>query len=395
VGFQEKRLDLVMLSNFERSGGGMETWAAGFIPSLLQACTQLKLCVYGMVPPGRQQQTGQILLDLPAPLAARVASRYFPVIWPGIPWFFSVFFQARRHDYPEAEEAPEWVLAVGGLFELLIVLFVPRWRGSKRAIWLRTIFFNEKAKRVPRILLPLLPLLRRCEAWLLGKVDVVLANGEDIASHYGKYGLRVQVIRNGVDVQKWVLPEPRLQDPLRVAFIGRLAAAKGIREYLQMIRQLAGTSGWDSFRFSVIGEGPLAEEVRVLESQALLDFSGPVDNAELPAMLENYDICVALTLASETGGGGGTSNALLEQMSAQRVIVAWDNVIFRQLLDPDNACLVPQGDIEGLVSALLDLAGDRPAALARARRGREKMGEFSLEKQLTKFRGVLASGGGR
>jgi glycosyltransferase involved in cell wall biosynthesis len=115
----------------------------------------------------------------------------------------------------------------------------------------------------------------------------------------------------------------------------------------------------------------------------------------MPQVLSEMHICVALTYvrgeADDFSGGGGVSNALLEQMAAGRIIVAWDNAAFRQVLDERSAFLAPQGDREALLDALTQIHADPRAAEEKARTAAEIARGYSFESHLDRF----ASAAGR
>ena len=149
----------------------------------------------------------------------------------------------------------------------------------------------------------------------------------------------------------------------------------------------------DKFEFHVVGaEGPGEAEVKAAAEQGLVIYHGMVANAALPALLGHFDACVALTRVSRNKGGGGTSNALMEQMAAGRVIVAWDNVIFRQVLNESTAYLVAQDDIEALAAAIRRISQAPTQARSKAAAAQSAVAEHSLDRQLDRFLTIL---GGR
>ena len=379
-------IDLVMLSKFGRADGGRETWAYNFIPLLLESNKNLSLTIYGFSIDNKSDKREELLSVFNNCDRERVKLHFFPVKWPRIPLFFSMFYQLRKHVRGPDDNCTQMVLGVGGLFEMLMLLYTRKYNKSKKILWLRSIFFNEKADRAPSWLLPF---LRRVESLFLKKADVLFANGDDIACHYKRYGLNAHVIKNGVDIQKWAIPKPVLGPQIKVAFIGRLTKVKGIEEFLQMVEMVKCGVEASRFDFHVVGKGPYSDLVETLERQGMLSSHGEIDNNDLPQLLKDFDVCVALTMASSTGGGGGTSNALMEQMAAGRVIVAWDNVIFSQLLNDENAYLTPQGDPQGLIDAISDIAENKDRAHSRAVAGKALMSEYSIETQLVKFQNIL------
>lgn len=117
-----------------------------------------------------------------------------------------------------------------------------------------------------------------------------------------------------------------------------------------------------------------------------------MQNAALPGILPSIDVCVALT---RSDGGGGTSNAMLEQMAAGRVMLAWDNVIFRQWLHHENAFLAPQGDVDGLEACLAAISRDRAEALRRAGNGPVSVADHGVDTMMRKFDETVRSALGR
>lgn len=375
----DRHIDLVMLSRFGRSDGGMETWAYGFIPSLLRSDKKNFLHVYGIEEKGQQNNVKQLLSAIDSDSRDRFQVTLYPCKKSRIPYFFQMFLQMKRAKF---FDCPEIVLGVGGVFELLLLIFIKKYKKSKKILWLRTIFFNEKANRMPSFLLPI---LRRLEFFLLKKIDILIANGKDIADYYAKYGLNVTVIHNGIDITKWEGALPLLQPPISVAYIGRLAKVKGICEFLEAVRIIKSGSMAANFVFHVLGTGPFEKEAQVLASEQKLIYYGLVANNELPNMMAQFDVCVALTWAAEVDGGGGTSNALLEQMASGRVIVAWDNVIFRQVLNEDSGYLIKQGDAKAMVDAFYQILDDAMLAKSKAIAAKRIIANYSLEAQINKF----------
>lgn len=382
---QERRLEVILLSKLGKNDGGRETWVYNFLPRLLETHEDLRLTLCGFHPEGAADPTPDLREAFRGSLE-RFEVRLLPIRANRIPAFFqmlwAVWISSRR-----PKPAPHAVLGVGGLFEFLLILG-GAYRGSQKLIWLRTIFFNEKAGRFPQWSVPL---LRKVEAMLLRRAHVTLANGDDIAEDYRARGVDVTVIKNGVDVRRWDRGALPAAPPLHVAFIGRLAKIKGVEEFLESVERIKTSDRADEIVFHVVGEQSEKTKLPSLAERGFLQVHGPVDNEVLPSLLEGIHVCVALTWARSVGGGGGTSNALLEQMAAGKLIVAWDNVIFRQVLDERSAYLVEQGDVDGLSAAFLEIARDLRAASVRASEARRAVLEFSMENQVEKFYRVLSS----
>lgn len=380
------RVELIMMSNFDPSAGGRETWAYNFIPALLASDPSLQLTIYGMRPENGEDNTKLLFEAIGRENSSRLELVFFDVTRRHLPYFFSMLAQLTQHASTRPAAPPDFTLGIGSVCELLMMLPSARFRRSRKIVWLRTILFNEKAERLSA---PLLRLARRAERLLLAHANVLLANGDDITAHYAQYGLVSHVIKNGVDSHKWAMAPPVLGETINVGYIGRLSKVKGIETFLSLAREVKRSPDAARFAFHIIGDGQYSGVAAAQQAEGINVCHGPIDNAQMPSAVARLDVCVALTFASATLGGGGTSNALMEQMAAGRVIVAWDNIIFRQLLDETNSYLVAQGDVAGLSQALREIAEDPAAALTRAEAARSTIANYSIEAQVAKFRDVL------
>lgn len=362
------RITMLMISNFGPADGGRETWAYSFIPRLLERWPGVGLDIVGLNRAGEPDNSERLTRIAPDRIRAsfiRSARKRYPTL--------TVLAKATG-----LRGRADLVIGVGSVVELIVILLSPGLRKARRILWLRTIWVDEKSARLPK---RLHALLRRLEVAILRRADLLIANGEDTAAYYRARGLPVTAIANGVDVDRWRCAPPTIAKPLKVAFIGRLAAEKGMREFVALVGEVSGTE----FEFHIIGDGPFADDARALEQAELAHVHGPVRNEHLPVMLRGFDACVALTRKSADGGGGGVSNALLEQMAAGRIILAWDNEIFRQLLDDTNAYLVPQGDVAAMEQALRSIVANPDEARAKALKAQETAKGYSFEAHIEKF----------
>lgn len=371
-----------MLSNFGRADGGRETWAYNFIPRLLERYPDLRLNIYGLRVDGEPDNRETVLSSVPRAQRGRLSVEFVRSKadrWPNALAYWNGVSKLSRDKPP-----PAFVLAVGSWVELRAALLTPAFRPAGKLVWLRSIFADEKAHRYPAALRPW---LKRIERAVLKRADVIIANGEDTAEHYRKFGLKVQVIPNGVDLDRWRVDPPPLEGPLNVAYVGRLAPVKGIDDFLEVARR-AKERGLDWLEFHVIGEGPR------VPSEGLVHYHGPVPNEEMPRLLSKMHACVALTYVRGSGdrfsGGAGVSNALLEQMAASRVMIAWDNAAFRQVLDESSAYLIQQGDQAALLDALERMHSNPAEAKEYAANAAVVAQGYSFDQHLDRFQSAAA-----
>lgn len=372
-----------MLSNFGRADGGRETWAYNFIPRLLDRYPSVRLSIFGLRVDGQPDNRETLLSSLPEDQRSRVTVDFVRAKADRWPNAFSFWRGLRK--LAQTRPVPAFVVAVGSWVELRAVLRSRRFRSSGKIVWLRSIFADEKAHRYPAFLRPL---LQRTELRVLRNADLIIANGEDTAGHYRKLGLPVRVIPNGVDLSRWRMEPPELSPPLKIAYVGRLAPVKGIDDFIDVART-AAEQGLDWLEFHVIGEGPALPAVREAEARGYLHCHGPVANQQMPALLSQMHVCVALTYVrggdDRSSGGAGVSNALLEQMAAGRIIVARDNAAFRQVLDDDCAYLIAQGERAALLEALRAIHSDPAAARARAAKAAMVAEDYGFDRHMDRF----------
>lgn len=380
------KIDLIMISKFGRNDGGTETWFYNFFPALLLD-RSIKLTIYGYRCEGDEDNTATI-----KKLESSGIHQFNPYFIKGkknrIPNFFYMFRGLRKHLKKNNQKPPNITIAVG-IFELIMMLTNQRFKNGLRIVWLRSIFLNEKSERIPKIFTGI---GKKILCFLLKKTDVILANGDDIKKYYEELGLQVKVIKNGVNSIKWSMPPPELIGKIKVAYVGRLSKIKGIESYFELIKKIKESSVANKFEFHIVGDSnSYSSKVAVYEKKDWIKFHGNIENEILPTFLKDIDVCVAFTYSSNDGGGGGTSNALMEQMSAAKIIIAWDNAIFRQLLDNENAFLVKQHSISGLCKALQDIYENQDQAIRKGIEGKKTIVPYTIEAQIDKFKTLIAN----
>jgi len=377
-------IDLIMLSKFGKNDGGRETWAYNFLPALIHD-KKIKLNIFGYRL-NTDEDNSNLLKQLD------ISNNINPIIITGkknkFPKFISMLLKLKYFLKKFDKPKPNYTIAMG-IFELIMILFNKRFSNSIRVVWLRSIFLNEKSYRIPNFLIKL---AEKFEYILLKKVDIILANGDDIKAHYEQFGLNITVIKNGVDSLKWDMQPPIIKEVIKVAYIGRLSQVKGIESFMDLIKQIKNSSYSKKFEFHIVGDANnYISDVKEFENNDWITYHNSIENSKLPIFLKDIDVCVALTFASASGGGGGTSNALLEQMAASKIIIAWDNVIFKQLLNDENSYLVEQYSVEKLNTALLDIYYNNNVAINRAIQAQITSLEFTVESQIEKFEKLIAN----
>ncbi|MCB2015942.1 MAG: glycosyltransferase family 1 protein [Hydrogenophaga sp.] len=176
---------------------------------------------------------------------------------------------------------------------------------------------------------------------------------------------RVQVVSRGVDTQ---LFRPELRDnvvraqwgagpaDLVMLVVGRLAPEKNL-DLILRAHELMGSAA-DHVRLVFVGDGPLRESFEVRYPRAL--FVGSQRHADLARSYASADLLLFPSL-TETFG-----NVTLEALASGLPVLAFDCAAAAELIqDGHNGWLVPPGDSEAFVRAVVSLA-QAPHRLAGA-----------------------------
>lgn len=228
-------------------------------------------------------------------------------------------------------------------------------------------------------------LKRRLYSNLLGRmtdahIAVSQAVREQVLAWYGLDPSRVQVVHNGVDVERFrpglasAEAKRRLglsPDAVTVMTTCRLDPEKGHRHLFEAVRPLLPQR---KLQLVVVGTGRGEAAVRAAAEReqvaAATTFTGL--RRDIPEVLAAADVFVSPTLQE------GFSNALLEAMAMARPVIVTDVAGSMEAVTPEREGLVvPPADALALRAALVRLLDD--AAL------RERLGSAAREAVLARF----------
>lgn len=138
-----------------------------------------------------------------------------------------------------------------------------------------------------------------------------------------------------------------------VAYIGRIAAEKGLATAAAAMRRLEGDK---SLRFVVVGEGPYEKRMRSLSPSDAV-FTGRLSGDELSEAYASADLFVFPSMTDTFG------QVLVEAMASGLPTVAAAAGPTREILGPDAGVLVPAGDDAAMAAQIARLAAN-PATRA-------------------------------
>jgi len=221
----------------------------------------------------------------------------------------------------------------------------------------------------------------------LAKSAAVLTVSDDlrrlVTERFGVAPDRVTTIVNGCNAEVF-RPGDKLAARHRlgvkecdslVLFVGRLVAAKGLRELTAAFRDLRNGGG--RVCLAVVGHGPIANELqRELTDAGLAEhvrFPGALPPAEVALWMQACDV---LCLPSHTEG---YPNVLIEALACGRPIVATPVGGILEIVDESNGILSPVGEVTALRDALHGALSRKWDEAALSRRFRRSWNEVAAE----------------
>jgi glycosyltransferase involved in cell wall biosynthesis len=190
-----------------------------------------------------------------------------------------------------------------------------------------------------------------------------------IADELGRLGFaRLAIWGRGIETQQF---NPRFRstawrrrlgandDTIVVAYVGRLAAEKGLDVALKSMHALSSNP---RIRFALAGDGPYADHCR-REAPSNAIFTGRIIGEDLSAFYASADLFIFPSTTDTFG------NVLLEAMASGLPVIAADVGPTRELLANGGGITFPGGDARGLAAQIQALADDPARRQLLARRG--------------------------
>jgi len=202
-----------------------------------------------------------------------------------------------------------------------------------------------------------------------------------IESNYGAPADRIDVICNGVDVDRFC-PGEGASAPLVVG-IGRLVPQKDPELFVRVAARVA--ERLPEVRFAFVGEGPLRAlvEAAIVQHGLSARFSLPGETRDVAAVLQRA------TLFWLTSHWEGLPNVVLEALACGVPVVAADVGGTRELVRSGvEGELVADGDVDAFVRHSVELLADGTRRASYGARARERALEFSTQRMVERMVGL-------
>ena len=268
----------------------------------------------------------------------------------------------------------------------LVYLYVARFFGKK-------IVYQVHGGDLPRTLFNNEPGPTKWVERALRKAHVVSLLSSEEMREYGAFvpGVRLELIPNAIDLDPKVeVPVEPYRGHLRLVFVGRLAAPKGVAECIDAVEILLKENVIVTLK--VAGSGPqeeqLKQKVATKGLQSTITFLGPIFDEEKNALWRESDVFVFPTYHHE-----GLPYALLESMAAGCVPIT--TRVGGQpdvMQDGVHGLFIPSKDPSALAAAVRRLDTDRDLLFQMAKNGIQRIREhYNVERLAGEFRAVYNS----
>ncbi len=220
----------------------------------------------------------------------------------------------------------------------------------------------------------------------LEKAAALVTISEYNKAHFEKNGIKndIEVIHCGIDLTGFDPGEDTASEKINILTTARLVEKKGIEYLIKAIPMVV--SRVPRCHFTIIGSGPLEEELKALAEgvQEYISFKGSVSDLQLMEHYEKADIFALPCIIADNGDRDGIPVSIMEAMAMQLPVVSTSVSGIPELIaDEENGILIPQKDTEKLSEALIMLAGNEKLRCDMGKRARERIeADFNLGKEV-------------
>ena len=215
-------------------------------------------------------------------------------------------------------------------------------------------YYDAHNPTIHRLSLALRPVIRKI--WHRADRVVALSEGLRDTARRTDSDLPISVIPNGVETDLFRPAEPsdlHSEGPLRLVTVTRLVERKGLQHLLEAIALVRHEV---DLRLVIAGTGNYEEDLRGLANELavsdIVEFLGYQPRESLPELYRDSDLFVLPSMAESFG------LVFAEAMSSGLPVIGGRTGGVPELLGDENGILVEPGDVDGLATAIRDLAED-------------------------------------
>jgi glycosyltransferase involved in cell wall biosynthesis len=242
---------------------------------------------------------------------------------------------------------------------------------------------------------------------LESSVRVICVSNSAKAHLVGVWGVseeKIAVFPNAVDVERFQ-PQPEFTSDIRrrfgiddnpfIVFVGSFFPYQDVKGLLEAFAALL--VDYPQVQLLLVGEGEQYTEMVKYASSLGLDssvkFTGFLAHTEIPSILSAADIAVAPYTRIEDNNFLGSSMKLVEYLASGTAVIASDNGQINDVIrDGVNGLLVPAGNVNALVKALVKLINDPQYRQELGKQARlDVLREYSWNTYISRLESLYAS----
>jgi glycosyltransferase involved in cell wall biosynthesis len=180
---------------------------------------------------------------------------------------------------------------------------------------------------------------------------------------------RIEVIRNGIDMDRFVPAPVAPQGAFKLLSVARLVEKKGLPILVEACRHLRDRGR--EFRCEIVGRGvqkPVLEQlIRQWDLEGLVQLAGPLAQQEIVERYHQAHLLVLPCIIGKDGNRDGLPVSIVEALACGVPVISTPTTAIPEAVhDGINGILVPEGDAVALADAIEKPMQD-PELLARLR----------------------------
>lgn len=225
---------------------------------------------------------------------------------------------------------------------------------------------------------------RKICAWLYPKANLIVCQGNKVASYFRNLRGKCVVIANPLNPE--AVGEFKPQKTKKIVTVGRLIPQKN---HTLLIHAFADVHlKYPEYSLIIVGEGPLKDELEaVIESLKLCDVVSIHTNIKNVMTVINDAACFVLSSDHE-----GFPNVLLEAMASGMPVISTDfgtGIAKDLIIDDKNGYVVPVGDKERMVMAIEKIISSENNQLRMGKENIQLKKVFSEESICSQWEEIL------
>ncbi|MCK6523527.1 glycosyltransferase family 4 protein [Myxococcota bacterium] len=197
------------------------------------------------------------------------------------------------------------------------------------------------------------------EAVLRGAAVVLTVSRYNAEALERRYGVRAQVVRCGVNPERWAAARPEGDGP--AVSVGRFVPKKGLDLLIRAVPQVPGL------------RARLATDAPADLASPAVELLGLRPTPEIVALYQSASMFVLPCRVAPDGDRDGVPVAMMEAMAAGLPVVTTSLPGLEELVDERTAWIVPPDDEAALVEALRDAWGHPEERRRRGEAGRARV----------------------